>query len=197
MCLVVMLGERWCGGVSHFCINSPIDPIPHRIQRAYGRDEDEETGRGNERGGGFRRRSDGNKGEGVETGEEGIKSKRERKRGSEKLKQFGAAGRRCTTQSEEVNQGQREPEREGGELCAGQTQRGEDDVAVHTCVISVCCFHTDYKYREVCSLPLEEASRRVPGTQDKPFSPPLLFTHKYLNDSSADGCETLRRPSHV
>lgn len=145
---------------------------------------------------------------GLGAGQTGIKERvlkrerrelnlKERKRGSEKLKQFGAAGRRCTTQSEEVNQGQREPEREGGELCAGQTQRGEDDVAVHTCVISVCCFHTDYKYREVCSLPLEEASRRVPGTQDKPFSPPLLFTHKYLKYSLTDGCETLRRPSHV
>lgn len=66
MCLVVMLGERWRGGVSHFCINSPIDPIPHCIQRAYRRDEDEETGRGKERGGG------------LGAGQTGIKEKRER-----------------------------------------------------------------------------------------------------------------------
>lgn len=34
-------------------------------------------------------------------------------------------------------------------------------MAVHTCVISVCCCYTDYKYREVCSLSLEEADRLI------------------------------------
>lgn len=36
MCLVVMLSEqRLGGGVSHLCINSLIDPVPHCIQHVY------------------------------------------------------------------------------------------------------------------------------------------------------------------
>ena len=67
----------------------------------------------------FRWRSNGNKGEGVITGE--IESERVNKceinikeRGSEKLKQFGAVQRRCMTRSSEVNQGQRAVERKEG-----------------------------------------------------------------------------------
>lgn len=41
MCLVVMLSEQWSGGgVSHLCINSLIDPVPHCIQHVYSRDRD-------------------------------------------------------------------------------------------------------------------------------------------------------------
>lgn len=44
-----MLRQAVLEGVSHFCMNSSIDLIPHCIQHLWGRDKDGETHRGKER----------------------------------------------------------------------------------------------------------------------------------------------------